>query len=126
MKKGSWSTILLYVLEKAAMLSAYSVSLLIQTAKLPTCIDRFVSGILPPYSYASSVRTLPTRVPWVPYILMVAAEAGVTALMEGQGVQSITGAQGETLPRTRLVRRSGALHTQCTLFIALSYAPLCP
>ena len=40
MKKGSCSLILLYVSEKAAMLSAYSVSLLIQTAKLPTCIDR--------------------------------------------------------------------------------------
>ena len=37
MKKGSWSAILLYVSPKAAMFVSYSVSLLIQTAKLPIC-----------------------------------------------------------------------------------------
>ena len=39
MKNGSRSAMLLYVFRKAAMLSAYSVLLLIQTAKLPTCKD---------------------------------------------------------------------------------------
>lgn len=37
MKKGSCGAILLYVSPKAAIFVSYSVSLLIQTAKLPIC-----------------------------------------------------------------------------------------
>ena len=46
MKKGSWGAISLYVSPKAAMFVSYSVSLLIQTAKLPICKQRSTLGYL--------------------------------------------------------------------------------